>query len=198
MAPPRKHDYDSDEFYTQLHKFASVCALDKDVALLLDLAPDVFGSMKNGNYAQWTEPENQERSARIQETLNKARVGSRMSVWSTMLRLGLGAQKVRSTSVRTNAVRCSCNGRKKDCVYCNGTGWTKSNDEAVITETETDVPPSLQAITLWLYHHDPDYRKCQKGEAEEDVSSAKQGINIMKWIDKEIHGLSDSEEELQD
>ena len=75
MARPRKFDYDSDDFYDEILALAMQGLNDAEIADALGdkfgqtLNPDVFGSMKNGNYAHWTEEENQRRSERLNRVL---------------------------------------------------------------------------------------------------------------------------------
>jgi len=49
MAKP-KHDYDSIDFYKRIEGLAMNGYTDEEIANELNLAADVFGSMKNGNY----------------------------------------------------------------------------------------------------------------------------------------------------
>lgn len=68
MARPKKFDYDSDDFYDEILALAMQGLTDAEIADSLadkfgvSLSPDVFSTMKNGCYANWTEKENQRRS----------------------------------------------------------------------------------------------------------------------------------------
>ncbi len=49
MAKP-KYDYDSIDFYKRIEALAMNGYTDEEIANELNLAADVFGFMKNGNY----------------------------------------------------------------------------------------------------------------------------------------------------
>ena len=58
-------------------------------------------------------------------------------------------------------------------------------------ETETDLAPNMQSLSTWLYHHDPEFRKVQRGaEPTESVTAnannLEQGVNIAAWIEDHV------------
>ncbi|MCC8037280.1 MAG: hypothetical protein LIP02_03970 [Bacteroidales bacterium] len=202
MANP-KHDYDSDEFYALMQRAASVCAYDKDVALILDIDVETFTSMKNGNYIGWTDKQNERRSKKILKVLARARSQANMKAWDCVMKLGFGATKSRSRSIRGAGLRCHCKGKNKDCPDCRGTGWMMADNEdagVIVQETETETPPSLQALSLWLHHHDPNYRVISRGGevADEDVDYSSDGLDIDAWIKKENELHQDGPENPQE
>ena len=79
MARPKKFDYDSDDFYDEILALAMQGLTDAEIADSLadkfgqSLSPEVFSTMKNGCYANWTEKENQRRSARFNKVLARGR-----------------------------------------------------------------------------------------------------------------------------
>lgn len=66
-----------------------------------------------------------------------------------------------------------------------------------ISESEFESPPNIQALSTWLYHHDPEWRKVQRGmdvdtaDVPQDVDH---GIDIDAWIRKETE-LKESQDE---
>lgn len=71
MARPKKLDYDSDDFIVEIIGIAMQGLTDAEIVDSLadkfgvSLSPEAFSSMKNGCYVNWTETENQRRSARF-------------------------------------------------------------------------------------------------------------------------------------
>lgn len=69
--PKPKFDYDGNDFYDEILALAMQGLTDAEIADALadrfgvSLSPEVFCTMKNGNYDNWTEKQNQERSARL-------------------------------------------------------------------------------------------------------------------------------------
>ena len=187
MAKP-KHDYDSQQFYDLLYKYASVCQYDGDVASLLDMDEATFSRMKNGRYEKWTEEENERRSERIGQILQRARANSLLQAKNTLLRLGIGAIKLKSTSIKKAVAHCECRGEDPKCPHCGGTGYVEVEDAFVMQESEQMLAPNMAALQLWLRHHDPNYRKVERGEdlAEESRIDVQKGVNIMSWLKKEM------------
>ena len=124
--------------------------------------------MKNGNYAGWNESENKRRSERLCEVLARARELINAEVRGAYLKGALGGKKIKSKTVVKRKLRID--GRYTD------------NEEIQISETESELPPNIQALSTWLYHHDPEWRKIQRGEEPEDEITANGGISIDKWI----------------
>lgn len=181
MQPP-KHDYNSADFYLAIEALATRGYYDKEIADELNITPDVFGKMKNGNYAGWNQEENEERSKKIRETLAKARRKTNSLVRSTYLKMALGAKKLTNTTRRYIEDRCECGGQNPQCPYCGGTGKVVTQ-KAVIQETEAEMPPNMQALALWLHHHDTEWVATENGATETaDVKETHKGIDIVEWI----------------
>lgn len=192
MAHPN-HNYDSKEFYTLLEKYASVCQYDKDVATLLDLEDTTFSRMKRGIYEGWNEEQNKRRGERISQVLLRARANAVMLVKNNIFRLGIGKATVKSRSVKANAIHCDCKGKDPMCPKCWGSGWIKDEENGVvIQETEQQVAPNLAAMQLWLRHHDPNYRKVERGEEPDGQGTLdpKQGVDMMSWLKREMEEQS--------
>lgn len=79
MARPKKFDYEDDDFYDEIIVLAMQGLTDAEIADSLadkfgvSLSPEAFSSMKNGCYVNWTETENQRRSARFIKVLARGR-----------------------------------------------------------------------------------------------------------------------------
>jgi len=187
MAHP-KHDYDSQAFYDLLFKYASVIQYDNEIAALLDLDYETFSRMKNGNYIGWTAEQNEERSERILQVLARARGNTLLQVKNTLLRLGVGAVKVKSRSIKKAVTHCQCRGKDPKCPECNGTGYVEVEDAFVMQESEQEISPNMQALMVWLRHHDPNYRKVERGEdlSDDNTIEVQKGVNIMSWLKKEM------------
>lgn len=169
---PPKHDYDDDEFYDQVFYWAFNGANNSEIASMMDLNADVFGCMVNGNYNKWNEEQNERRSKRLARVLASAREKINMKVRGKYLQAALGGIKVKSKTTR----------------YIKGEEDTTME---VVQETETELAPNMQALSTWLYHHDPDFRKVQRGYEPSESTAAhagniEQGVNIASWIEDHV------------
>ena len=169
LGRPPKHDYDDDEFYDQVFYYALNGATNTEIGIMLDLLPDTFIRMVNGTYSKWSEEQNEKRSKRLVRVLTSAREKINLKVRGRYLQAALGGIKVKSKVTR----------------YIKG-----EEDETmeVVQETETELAPNMQALTTWMYHHDPEFRKIQRGAEPTDsqnVSSGniEQGVAISAWIE---------------
>lgn len=189
MARPKKFDYDSDDFYDEILALSMQGLTDAEIADSLDLSPEAFCCMKNGNYEAWSDEENERRSARLFKVLTRGRRKILGIVRGRYLKTALGGLKVKSITKRYVQDRCPCGGNDKECPECGGTGWIVITDKAIMQENETELPPNMQALSTWLYHHDEEWRKVEKKqEDEEDVvpHNTTKGVDIDAWIRKEV------------
>lgn len=181
-----KYNYDSEEFYNKIEVCAIQGYTDAEIADALDLNADVFGKMKNGNYTKWTKKENKERSERLGRVLAHGRLKMNALVRSAYMKAALGGKKIKSSIVKYVQEKCSCMGADKHCPYCGGTGWVQLTDKAVAQEEVSELPPNIQALSTWLYHHDPEWRKTERKEDEANKTPTPDeldhGIDIDKWI----------------
>lgn len=193
MAKP-KYDYDGDKFYERLEKLATAGWNDSEIAELVELDESVFSRMRNGKYEGWTKKENEVRSARISQVLARGRKKIIELLRSSYLRTALGQSKTKSVTKKFVEELCECGG-DPTCPICGGTGKVVRSDKWVTLETETQMAPSLQAMTVLLYHHDPEWRAQERLKDEvDDVPKAKQGISIEDWINGKI-GADETETE---
>lgn len=172
---PPKYDYDGDEFYDEIFFLAFNDANDGEIAYSMGLTESVFNLMKNGNYEAWTEEENKRRSERLSKVLARARKKIIQAVRGKYLQAALGGQDVENVS--TTKRHLVVDGRMTDDV------------EVQTTTTKTKTLPNMQALATFLYHHDPEWRKVQRGldeEAQDIPTEVEKGIDIEKWIEQEV------------
>lgn len=126
------------------------------------LAYETFSRMKNGKYDGWTEQENALRSMLICQVLERARSKLCLVYKGVYDKLALGKWKTKS---KTTTISSKVN--KEGERY----------EETVTTETEQDLAPNLQALTMWRFHHDKEFREEMAAMKKMDVSvEADKGI----------------------
>lgn len=181
MARPRKFDYDGDDFYDEILALAMQGMTDAEIADALQdrfgesLDPEVFSTMKNGCYANWTEEENARRSERLNKVLARGRRKTTTLVRGAYLKAALGGKKIKSKTVVRRRL-------KVDGAYTD-------DEEIQTSETETELPYNVQALATWLYHHDPEWRKVQRKQdtdASDVPTDIKKGVDIDAWIKREV------------
>lgn len=176
MARPKKFDYDSDDFYDEILALSMQGLTDAEIADALDdkfgvsLSPEVFNCMKNGNYDKWSDEENERRSARLAKVLARGRRKINSIVRGAYLKAALGGKKIKNKTVTTRKL-------KIDGVYTE-------DEEIQTTEGETELPPNMQALSTWLYHHDEEWRKVERRQDEENDFQRENGIDIDKWMEE--------------
>lgn len=126
------------------------------------LAYETFSRMKNGKYDGWTEQENALRSMLICQVLERARSKLCLVYKGVYDKLALGKWKTKSKTTTT-----SSKVNKKGERY----------EETVTTETEQDLAPNLQALTMWRFHHDKEFREEMAAMKHMDVSVEDNGID---------------------
>lgn len=179
MAKP-KFDYDGMSFYSEIERLAANGSTESEISYLLadkfgvDLNPGTFISMKNGNYANWTKEQNEVRSALICKHLERGRQKINAIVRGRFLKAAIGGIIVKGKSVT------------KRHMIVDG----RQTDDLVVDErtTEQETPPNIQALSVWLYHFDPEWKQVQRGKDDDSnlPFDPKKGISIQKWIEKEI------------
>lgn len=199
MPRPKKFDYDSDEFYEEIYALALQGLTDAEIAYSLEdkfgqrLDPDTFGQMIHGKYIGWNDKENERRSGRLLRVLTRARAKINSIVRGAYLKGALGGKKIASKIINYQKFKCSCCGEDRNCPACGGSGWVVSDNVAVVQETETELAPSLQALSTWLRHHDPEWREKEEAEA----SSSGEG-GLPSTVNVRITYNQKSDLELQD
>lgn len=189
MAKP-KFDYNGEAFYNEIERLAANGSTESEIAYLLadkfgvDLNPGTFNQMKSANYPQWNVKDNAERSEKIITSLERGRQKINAIVRGRFLKSAIGGVIVKGKTVT------------KRHMIVNG---EKTEDLIVETrETEQETPPNIQALSTWLYHFDPEWKKVQRGKDDDNnlPFDPKKGISIQKWIEKEIEddGTEEGEE----
>lgn len=179
----KKYEYDSDDFYKKLYTLCLQGCTDREIADSLKINPSTLSRMKNGKYQKWTKEQNAIRSKRIIETMSRGRVRINAIVRSAYLKAALGGKKVKKSIVKYVQERCECEGKNKRCPYCGGTGWVTLTDKAVAQEEVEELYPNVQAMSMWLLHHDEEWRKIERKQDNEDGLYSENGIDIDKWME---------------
>ena len=200
MSAQKKFDYDGQDFYTAIGNLASRDFNDYEIAMHLGeevrkivedrnnevidkaetpddivledteiipdgLTPEVFSKMKNGNYEGWNEQENKLRSMLISQVLSRARVKLNLLYKGVYDKVAMGKWKTKTvTTVVRDGVDKEGN-RIKD---------------TTTTTTEQELPPNMQALTTWRFHHDPEFKKTLQQMKKMDVSLEDKTIDKIK------------------
>ena len=98
-------------------------------------------------------------------TLNYANITA--AVRAKFLAVALGGIKTKSTVVR----------KLKD-LDGNLTG------EEELQVSESELAPNLQAMSVWLYHHDEEWRRVERRQDEDNTLERENGIDIDKWMEE--------------
>lgn len=149
-----KFDYRSEEFLSQVETYAKKGFTDKEIAFALGLNPTYFYEMK----AKYSE---------ITDVLARGRATITAAVRAKFLAMALGGIKTKSTVVR----------KLKD-----QDGNLTGEEELQVSESE--LAPNLQAMSVWLYHHDEEWRKVERRQDEESDLHRENGIDIDKWMEE--------------
>jgi len=185
---PPKFDYDSDEFYDEIFTLAFQGLVDAEIADALyekfhqSIAPATFNDMINGRYPMWSEEDNEKRSKRLKGVLERARRKINSIVRGRYLEAALGGIKTKNVTTVTRRMRID--------------GVLTDDEDIQTSVTETESAPNIQALAVWLHHHDKEWRK-KEGIVEEDYAdnnidpqgvptNIERGIDIASWIDKEV------------
>lgn len=202
MSASKKFDYDGEDFYKAIANLASRDYTDREIALNIgaeirsiiearnnqriddyegddidglelestegipdNLNPEVFSRMKNGEYDGWNEQENKLRGMLICQALSQARVKLSLLYKGVYDKLAMGKWKTKTV---TTVVR---DGFDKE--------GNKVND-TIVTTTEQELPPNMQALSTWRFNHDPEFRKTLQQMKKMDVSVEDKTIDKIK------------------
>lgn len=129
------------------------------------LDPTVFSDMKNGRYVNWTKQENKLRSMLINQVLQRARGQLRLVYKGVYDNVALGKIKTKTTTTQ-----------ERNSVTRDGVHFA----ETITTTTTQEMPPNLQALTMWRWHHDPEFKKAMTQMKRMDVSVEDKNIDKIK------------------
>lgn len=149
-----KFDYTGEEFLSQVEMYAKKGFTDKEIAFAIGLGPQTFCEKKS----QYRE---------LSEVLARGRATITAAVRAKFLAMALGGIKTKSTVVR----------KLKD-----QDGNLTGEEELQVSESE--LAPNLQAMSVWLYHHDEEWRKIECRQDEENDLHRENGIDIDKWMEE--------------
>lgn len=155
-----KFDYTSEEFLSTVESYAKKGFTDKEIAFAIGLSPQKFCEKKNKN-------------SKLCEVLARGRATITAAVRAKFLALALGGIKTKSTTKR----------KLKD-----EKGIFTGEEE--IQSIECELAPSLQAMSLWLYHYDEEWKKIERKQDEDadDIpKDVEKGIDIDKWIKDQVN-----------
>lgn len=153
MGRKPKYDYTSEEFLAQVESYAKKGFTDKEIALALGLNPTYFYTLK-GEIPD------------ISDVLSRGRAQINAAVRAKFLAVALGGIKTKNTVTRKL--------RMAD--------GTLTDDEEIQT-TESELAPSLSAMSTWLYHHDEEWRKIERNEDMDEEVQSDGSIPISRWIE---------------
>lgn len=116
------------------------------------LDPEYFSTLKN---EKGEDGKPTERSMKISKALARGRTDVNAAVRATYLQLALGQRKVKN--ITTQKIRAK-----------DGT----ITDDEVVSTTEVEIAPSLQALSIWLFNHDREWRENLLSHKREELSIA--------------------------
>ena len=154
-----KFDYTSEDFLSTVETYAKKGFTDKEIAFALGMNPTYFCEVKSS-------------TAELSEVLTRGRATITAAVRAKFLAMAVGGIKTKSVTRR----------KMKDI---NG----DYTDEEEIQTTESELAPSLQAMSVWLYHYDEDWRKVERKQDEDanDIpTDIENGIDIDSWIKDQV------------
>lgn len=171
---PPKFKYTSKEFLDYLEEMARKGLTDRSIAYSLlerfgeTLTPQKFSEFKNEKKRNG---EPTERGKKISEALARGREKTNLLARDTFLKAALGLKKTKDVYRVYSEIKCECGGSNIDCPLCYGTGKIISEKKAVIQEVEREMPPNLQALSTWLFNHDPEWKQAVIEGKKLDITS---------------------------
>lgn len=183
MGRRPKFNYDSDDFYDEILALSIQGLSDAEIADSLSdkfgvsLSPEVFCTMKNGNYDKWSKEENKRRGERLAKVLARGRRKINSIVRGAYLKAALGGKKLKNKSTTTRHLRMP-------------DGTLSDTEEIQQTDQEIEQAPNMQALSTWLYHHDEEWRKTERNQDSDDKvptpDEIDKGVDIDSWIKDRI------------
>lgn len=154
-----KYDYTGEEFLSRIEKYAKQGLTDREIAYAIGILPQTFSEKKSEH-------------SEISDVLARGRATINAAVRAKYLAMALGGLKTKTTVIRK--IR-------------DEAGNITGEEELQISEIE--LAPSLQAMSMWLYHHDPEWRKVERKQdtdASDIPQDVNKGVDIDAWISKEV------------
>ncbi|MBS5980107.1 MAG: hypothetical protein KIB51_10325 [Dysgonomonas mossii] len=150
MAKGRKpkYDYKSDEFLNQIESLAKKGLTDAEIAYSIGLTPQKFSEKKSA-------------ISELSEVLARARAQINAAIRAKFLAVCNGGLKVKTVT-------------RRKIEFEDGT----LGDGDVIQEVENELPPNASAMQVWMYHHDPEWRKSVIDGKKLDVTTNGNDIGV--------------------
>ena len=200
MSAKKKFDYDGSDFYDAIGNLASRDYNDNEIALHIgeeiraiikkrndaaidiaidngleelpepeeyedipdSIAAESFSRMKNGKYEKWTEQENKLRSMLIGQVLLRARTRLSLVYKGVYDKMALGKWQTKTETTTTS-----------ERMGKDGEMYT----ETVTTKSVQELAPNMQALTVWRFHHDPEFRKQMTALKRMDIAVEDKNID---------------------
>ena len=141
-----KFDYESEEFLSYIEEMARQGHCDAYIAYSLkdkydgkNLTPVRFSELKN---EKGKDGKRSKRGRLIFEALARGRVDVNAAARATYLQMALGQRVVKTTTKQRI--------RTKD---------GEMTDDELISTTEQEIAPNMQALAAWLFNHDDEWRE---------------------------------------
>lgn len=155
----QKFDYTGEAFLSALEDMARQGFCDASIAYGLAtkfdgarLDPTYFNKLKNEKDKSGKPTR---RGLAISQALSRGRVDVNAAVRATYLQMALGQRTVKTT-VKQRI-------RTKD---------GELTDDELVTTTEQEIAPNMQALATWLYNHDADWRENVIARKQEERDAA--------------------------
>lgn len=177
---PPKFDYESERFLSYIGDLAQKGYTDRNIAYALvaefgeNLTPQHFNEMKNETDTKTGELT--PRASKISEALARGREKLNLFARDTYFKTAVGAKKVKDVYRVFAERRCECGG-DMECQFCYGTGKIVSERKCVVQEVERELPPNTQALSVWLFNHDKEWRENIIASKKLDITSGGKELN---------------------
>lgn len=153
---PKKYNYESKKFLDLLSSLAGKGWSDKDIALDLGLSVQHFSDIKNEKDSETGKLTKQAEG--ISLALQRAREKLNLIARDVYFKTAIGQKKVKEVKKTYAQMKCECGG-SMDCPYCQGKGFIVSEKKSLVEEYEKELPPNAQALSVWLFNHDEEWKK---------------------------------------
>lgn len=177
---PKKYNYESKKFLELITSLAVKGWSDKDIALDLNLCPQHFNELKNEKDKNTGELTPQAKG--ISEALARARAKLNLIARDVYFKTAIGQKKVKEIKKAYASWKCECGGVNKKCPICGGKGRIYSDDVAIVEEIERELPPNNQALSVWLFNHDPEWKQSIIESKRLDITTGGERLSFGNFL----------------
>ena len=197
MPAKKKFDYDGQDFYTAIGNLASKDYDDCEIAQFIG---DEIRSIVRQRYEDAIDTA--ETPDQIPEEPKYDEIPKSLTpeVFAKMKNgnyEGWSEQENKLRSMLISQVKTTTT-QERNTVTKDGTPYT----EKTTTTTTQEMPPNLQALTMWRWHHDPEFKNAMREMKKMDVAVEDKNIDKIKinvvYNKKEDTDLQDRREEKQE